>query len=395
MNDFFKNYMKTLFSLYPKTASNPLAYLSANHISSRIIEIPHSCLDQVNFFVSIIFKIRNHPKFQTTHIKNSLVQFDPGHFSVLMGYDFHLTENHQLKLIEINTNAAFSLLQNVLNHIHQLPSITDSNFIEVLKESFINEFKNFKKGKPHVAIVDHDILNQNFLIEFLMFKELFESWGWSCILSSPNDLIYDKKNRILYDANNCPVDLIYNRLTDFFLNSEESKNILQSYLDKAICLTPNPHEYGLLSSKDRLIILSDHEQLASFDLTPTEIEFVLKTVPNTIEITNKTDPIKLWEKRKSLFFKPLHSFGGKRSYRGERITKKIFNEICSDGFIAQEYFPAPIIENSPDESQPLKYDLRFYGYRNQIQLAAARTYHGQVTNFQSPFGGFASVKFIK
>jgi hypothetical protein len=40
---------------------------------------------------------------------------------------------------------------------------------------------------------------------------------------------------------------------------------------------------------------------------------------------------------------------------------------------------------------PLKLDLRCFAYDTDVQLVAARLYHGQTTNFRTVGGGFAPV----
>jgi len=41
-----------------------------------------------------------------------------------------------------------------------------------------------------------------------------------------------------------------------------------------------------------------------------------------------------------------------------------------------------------------KFDVRFFVYRDQIQLAVARVYQGQVTNFSSRYGGLTAIDFV-
>ena len=41
-----------------------------------------------------------------------------------------------------------------------------------------------------------------------------------------------------------------------------------------------------------------------------------------------------------------------------------------------------------------KFDLRFYVYRDALQLMVARVYQGQVTNLRTPGGGFAAVRVV-
>src|SRR5690606_5934861 len=99
----------------------------------------------------------------------------------------------------------------------------------------------------------------------------------------------------------------------------------------------------------------------------------------------------LWEMRKNLIFKPLNAYGGKGVYRGKSITHKVFDQLVELPTMAQEFVAPGILEA---EGADLKWDLRFYVYEDQIQLAVARLYRGQITNFEDQLGGFAAIDWI-
>ena len=73
------------------------------------------------------------------------------------------------------------------------------------------------------------------------------------------------------------------------------------------------------------------------------------------------------------------------------MTKRVFEEIVRGGYIAQARIEPAKRANPKKEAEPLKYDVRCYVYRGEIQLIAARLYQGQTTNFRTPGGGFAPV----
>ena len=64
-----------------------------------------------------------------------------------------------------------------------------------------------------------------------------------------------------------------------------------------------------------------------------------------------------------------------------------------EDILIQKYMPAQRIPIADPRSvlQNWKFDLRFFVYGEEVQLAAARAYQGQVTNFASPMGGFALI----
>ena len=102
-----------------------------------------------------------------------------------------------------------------------------------------------------------------------------------------------------------------------------------------------------------------------------------------------------WSRRKKLFFKPCDGFGGKAAYRGDKMTKKVWNAIKGENFIAQEFVPPSIRGVAVNgEKVPMKYDIRIYTYAGRPLFPIARMYTGQTTNFRTKGGGFAPVVVV-
>ncbi|HET7834054.1 MAG TPA: hypothetical protein VFK88_13925, partial [Gallionella sp.] len=114
-------------------------------------------------------------------------------------------------------------------------------------------------------------------------------------------------------------------------------------------------------------------------------------------LVSGTDHDQWWQERKHWFFKPATGYGGKGSYNGAKVTKRVFEEIMHDGYIAQRIaIPGERTICLPGaEPQALKHDVRCYVYAGELQLVAARLYQGQTTNFRTPGGGFAVVRVIE
>jgi hypothetical protein len=103
----------------------------------------------------------------------------------------------------------------------------------------------------------------------------------------------------------------------------------------------------------------------------------------------------LWQARKGLFFKPATGHGAKAVYRGDKVTRGVWQEIVAADYVAQQRV-APgerMIELNGIRS-PRKADVRLYTYDGEVLLTAARLYEGQTTNFRTPGGGFAPVFFV-
>ena len=97
----------------------------------------------------------------------------------------------------------------------------------------------------------------------------------------------------------------------------------------------------------------------------------------------------MWTQRRHFFFKPL------AGYRGDKLTRRVREGILAGDFIAQKLVPPGQRMVVVDCVQTdLKFDTRAYTYMGQIQLLAARTYQGQITNFRTPGGGFSPVVVV-
>lgn len=139
---------------------------------------------------------------------------------------------------------------------------------------------------------------------------------------------------------------------------------------------------------------SDSAFLKSHGLDDNEAKTISSVTLKT-ENVKKYDVDQLWTDRKKLFFKPRRSFGAKAVYRGNSISKGMFQKIYNDDYLAQEFVPPGEITLARGMGHKnFKYDLRFYVYQNKIQLVGARLFLGQVTNFQEDDGGFAPVIFV-
>jgi hypothetical protein len=103
----------------------------------------------------------------------------------------------------------------------------------------------------------------------------------------------------------------------------------------------------------------------------------------------------LWANRRHLFFKPNAGYGGRAAYRGDKITKRVWEDVLAGDYIAQEIIaPGERVSGTPETPEHMKFDIRQYTYDGKVQWTAARLYQGQTTNFRTPGGGFAPVYTI-
>lgn len=100
----------------------------------------------------------------------------------------------------------------------------------------------------------------------------------------------------------------------------------------------------------------------------------------------------LWRERKHLFFKPTRGHGSKAVYRGDKITRGVWQEILNGAYVAQDFAaPSERMVRIDGQEERRKMDVRLYSYDGRTMLVAARLYQGQATNFRTPGGGFAPV----
>lgn len=328
-----------------------------------------------------------------------IARHDPGTRGVFHGYDFHLTPAGP-QLIEINTNAGGAMLNAALLRAARACCVEvealapGAGSVEGLGAEFIRMFEaewRLQRGDEAlrtIAIVDEAPETQYLYPEFLLFQDLFNRAGYSAVIVDPRTLDYrDGKLR----AGPLDIDLVYNRLTDFDLAEPASSSLRTAYLEGAVAVTPHPRAHALYADKRNLALLSDSEALRSLGASEDDIEVLAGGVPRT-EIVRQENADRLWSERKKLFFKPMRGFGSRGAYRGDKLTKRVWDEIVAGEYIAQAYMP-PSERVTGDANAPiaLKADFRNYVYNGRTQLIAARLYQGQTTNFRTPGGGFAPV----
>jgi hypothetical protein len=316
---------------------------------------------------------------------------------VFYGYDFHLNEQGT-HLIEVNTNAGGGFLNALLvgsqreSNLYGVP-VAEDNLEQIFIEMFRNEWRLVRGDAPlkSIAIVDEHPESQYLLPEFQLAKTILERAGITAHIADP--AVLETRDDGLYCSGK-RVDLIYNRLTDFDL--QQFPHLRSAWEKQQVVLTPNPDHYLRYADKRKLALLSDAGSLRARGVSQGSINALLQGVPQT-RLVRAEDAEHWWTERKQWFFKPVSGYGGKGAYRGEKLTKRVFEEILQSEYVAQRLaVPGErkvCVEGA--EPQSLKYDVRCYVYDGRVQLVAARLYQGQTTNFRTPGGGFALVRLVE
>ena len=323
-----------------------------------------------------------------------IAKFDPGSPGGLLGLDFHLTSNGP-RLIEINTNPGGVLLNALLGQAQRncMPELTmaptDAEHVEeAVLESMLTEWRLQRGSTPleFVAIVDAAPRQQYLYPEFVLFRELLRRHGYRAEICGPEELVH-KQNRLWLGES--PVDYVYNRLTDFALQEPVHGALRAAYVAGEVAMSPHPRAHAIYADKRNLSVLGDADFLQDSGASQLSIDTLIAAVPATGLVTPENRE-SMWAGRRHLFFKPAAGFGSKASYRGDKLTRRVWDEIARGNYVAQEIV-APSERHVNSDSAPLKVDIRCYAYRGEVLLYAARMYQGQTTNFRTPGGGFAPV----
>jgi hypothetical protein len=328
---------------------------------------------------------------------------EPRAKGVFYGYDFHVGAKGP-QLIEINTNAGGALLNAMLANAQRnccdeaavvLPGeLGHHDAEEMFIEMFRNEWRLERGDEPWrtVAIVDDDPDNQFLHPEFELFRRLFARHGLEALICDPGELMLCHGG--LWHSGpqgEQKIDLVYNRLTDFDL-SENSHAVLREALLRGVAVvTPHPFAHALYADKRNLCALTDAGLLESWGVAAATRQLLLNAIPRT-ELVDAARADDFWARRRQLFFKPASGYGSKAAYRGDKITRRVFDEVLQGDYVAQALAP-------PSQRQvefsgkmiALKLDLRNYVYSGRVQLVSARLWQGQTANLRTPGGGFAPV----
>jgi hypothetical protein len=372
-----------------------------NLFSQTVVFVSQDVQRQIEATITTIERVANLTGYQEQALGRATgsAQHDFGPLGACMGYDFHLS-NLGPQLIEINTNAGGLLLNAALARSQEaccdemdwaFPSSTRRDTLKQrIFDMFAAEWQHQRGATPwqSVVIVDDAPAEQYLAPEFELFRQLFTQHGINAAIADPSELSLQRGRLVHQDQ---PVDMVYNRLTDFNLSEPAHLALRLAHEAQAVVLTPHPRIHALMADKRNLIALSQSELLLSWGANAADRKLLARSVPTTRLVTPERAD-ELWAQRRQLFFKPVAGYGAKAAYRGDKLTKRVWADILDGDFVAQALVPPSgrMIEVDGVQTD-LKFDIRAYTYSGQVQLLAARMYAGQTTNFRTQGGGFAPV----
>ena len=385
-----------------ETRNNPIGANELNKLfSATPVFVPKTEIEAMERVVNAIESAARLPPYQERVLSwaPEIAAFDPGPIGALMGYDFHLGSDGP-QLIEVNTNAGGAFLNVALARAQKQccqpseQSFVTTKMLEGFEEAVTNMFiqewqRQSTVAMPNrIAIVDNDPKSQFMFLEFELACQLLQARGIDTVILDPSELEYVDG---ALTAHGQKIDMVYNRLVDFAFEEPDHVLLKQAYLEGAVVVTPNPHVHAMLANKQNLTLLSDSQTLRDWGLDEAAVECLERSVPRT-KIVSRDDAAELWHTRRQLFFKPVSGYGSKGVYRGSKLTRRVFENILDEDYIAQTFIPATERSLKIDDTVAIrKVDIRLYTYGGKLLLPAARVYQGQATNFRTLGGGFAPV----
>lgn len=318
----------------------------------------------------------------------------------VLGFNFHIAGNAPPQLIEVNTNPGGLLLGLPIAQAVQacapdrMQSPTDLETVEQrVVQVMAHEWLCQKGQQPlhNMAIVDDSPETQFLYPEFLLYRDLFSRYGYAARIAAPEQLLHHGGKLCLDGPDGLEVDMAYNRLTDFSLHEPSHASLREAFAAGHVAVSPHPH--ALYADKRNLTLLSDHAFLHNAGLPQDTVDILLASVPTTVQL-NAENRDRLWSERRQWFFKPATGFGSRASYRGDKLTRRVWDDMPSMPYVAQALV-VPGQRHLQTDAPPLKFDIRCFAYAGEPVLFLARLYQGQTTNFRTPNGGFSPVLTLR
>lgn len=383
---------ESIRAAFSESTSDPAVHA---HLFSRYaLFVDRAALDAMGRVAAALFEVAENPRYRERVLQwaPDIATHYPGSAGGVLGLDFHLTVDGP-RLIEVNTNPGGLLLNAVLLDAVRScapaawttwTTATEAHSAAVA--AWLDDARQQSGRAPsRVAIVDSAPREQFLYPEFELYADAFREHGVDCVIRAPEDLRFGPEG--LADADG-PIDMVYNRLTDFALEEASHADLRQAYLAGDVALTPHPRAHALFADKRNLAVLGDAALLGGFGVDAGLTALLAEVIPTTVEVVPGNRDA-LWAARNGYFFKPAAGFGSRGSYRGDKLTRRTWESMASATYIAQAFAPPSM--RIVHGGQSLKADVRCFASEAGVLLFAARLYQGQTTNMRTPGGGFAAV----
>ena len=291
-----------------------------------------------------------------TKIERELVKIDPGyeHVSPNARLDSFLTDD-TYSYVELNgespagvayadsATAIFETLpvmKKFSERYHVSPLEGRSKMLDVLLRCY-EEFLGRKPDrKPVIAIIDLKDLPT--LKEFELFKEYFESQGYTSIICSPDELEFNSSR---LSSNGTEIDIVYKRLlvNEYLPIMDAQPALLDAYRAGAICMA-NSFRSKLVHKKAIFAVLTNEKYSHLFN--GDELKAISAHVPWTRKVRegqteNRGEKIDLveWTRSNSnkLALKPNDDYGGHGIFLGWTCSRSEWDDAIKTALADGDY----------------------------------------------------------
>lgn len=295
-----------------------------------------------------------------TEIEKDLVAIDPKYKQVSPNarLDSFLTEN-SYSFVELNgeSPAGVAYADSATEIFGKLPIMQKfaemydvrgfegrPKMLDVLLKCYTEFSGGLPEKKPVIAIVDlKDLPTQK---EFELFKDYFESEGYTALICSPDELEFDG---VKLRYREVVIDIVYKRLlvNEYLPIMEAHPALLDAYRAGAVCLVNN-FRSKIVHKKAIFAVLTNERYAHLFD--EAELAAITAHIPWTRKFRdeqteNKREKIDLVEWTRSnkakLVLKPNDDYGGHGIYIGwastnEEWDKAIEAALANGDYLVQE-----------------------------------------------------------
>ncbi|MEO6588307.1 MAG: circularly permuted type 2 ATP-grasp protein [Pyrinomonadaceae bacterium] len=303
-----------------------------------------------------------------TEIEKDLVAIDPKYAQVspTARLDSFLTEN-SYSFVELNgeSPAGVAYADSATEIFKNLPVMKKfrekyeveflegrSKMLDVLLGCY-EEFLGHKPEKsPIIAIVDlKDLPTQK---EFELFKEYFESQGYTALICSPDELEFDGKYLVYKGVT---IDIVYKRLlvNEYLPIMHSAPALLEAYRAGAVCMV-NSFRSKIVHKKAIFAVLTNEKYANLF--SENELEAIKKHIPWTrkfreeqTEHYNEKINLVEWTQANAnkLVLKPNDDYGGHGIYIGWASTEDEWNEAIKVALANGDYLVQERVQTSKEE----------------------------------------------
>ncbi len=352
----------------------------------------------------------------TSEIERDMVSIDPKYKQVSASarLDSFLTED-TYSYVELNgeSPAGIAFADSATEIFQTLPVMKKfaesyeirtlegrSKMLAVLLSSYEEFLGRKPEHKPTIAIVD--LRDLPTIKEFELFKEYFESQGYSSIICAPQDLEFSGGR---LRAGEFEIDIVYKRLlvNEYIPIIAEAPALLDAYRAGAICLA-NSFRSKLVHKKAIFAVLTNERYAHLFD--EVELAAIQAHVPwtrkfrdeNTVYQDSNVDLVEFTRQNsQKLVLKPNDDYGGHGIYIGWSVSESEWEEAIqkalADGdYLVQErvktskeVFPA-LLDDGTTEFVEQLVDLDPLLFDGKVGSAFTRLSYNELANVSSGGG---------